>query len=414
MFIVKLGLRNLFRHKKRTIITAAVISLAILIYLVVDSLMAGFTDLSFNNIINLQSGHLHVVRPEYEDEKERMPLKHLMVFDDQLKDNIQGINHYQALAEELRFTARLNNGIDEMPVTGIGIKVDQYLKVFNTKDYMIKGSMFEENKYKAVIGQSLAELMELNIGDYITLLTRTKGGTFNTIDAEISGLLKTPNPTINNNIVYLPLSIVQQGLNIEKEISRVVVKLNVNKYMAPDIVSTLNNKFKKAGMGVKAYSWKESAKDIIAMSKAQQVETTTVLGIILLIAAVGIINTTILGALERMEEIGMMKALGMKESEIIRAFMVEAAGIGLIGGLIGWVLSAGGVAYLTYIGIPLSDLAGKDMDFGMPIVDTIYGHWNISAFIFIFIFGIVVAILASILPARWAARKDPVKAIYHR
>ncbi|MFW6034820.1 MAG: ABC transporter permease [Halothermotrichaceae bacterium] len=413
MFIIKLGLRNLFRHKKRTLITAVIISLAIFIYLIVDSLMVGITELSFTNIIKLDSGHIQICRPAYWEEREEVPLKNLINVKTELEKEITGLDNYQSHTVELNFSARLNNGIDELPITGLGIKPQEYLEVLKLDDYFIEGSMLDSGEYQAVMGKALADLMDVKLGDYITLITRTEGGTFNTIDARIKGLLKTPDPTINESTVYLPIGIVRQALNIENKVSQLKIRLDTGKHQAPAVVDSLNQKFEKGGLDVKAYSWKDSAGDVIAMSRAQQVESSAVLGIILLIAAVGIINTTILGALERMEEIGMMKALGMKEKEIVFAFMVEAAGIGIIGGLIGWFLSAFGVGYLTQVGVPLAEL-GSDFNYGMPIVDTIYGAWSPGNFIFIFVFGVVVAVLSSILPALWAARKNPVKSIYHR
>jgi putative ABC transport system permease protein len=371
MFIIKLGLKNLFRHKKRTFITAIIISLAIFIYLVTDSLMGGLTGLSFDNIINLESGHIQLAKSAYWAEREEIPLNNLMVFDNTLEKEIKELDYYQAHAEELRFSARLNNGVDELPITGIGIKPQQYLKVFKTDDYFIRGSFFKSDKHQAVLGQGLANLMDLGMGDFITLITKTKDGAFNTIDVKIIGLLQTPNPTINENVIYLPMEVVRQGLNIENKISQVKIRLKTDKSQAQSAIKELNQQFRNNKLQVRANSWKDAAREIIAMSQAEKVESSTILGIILLIAAVGIINTTILGALERMEEIGMMKVLGMIEREIIWTFMVEAAGIGIIGGLIGWIFSAIGVGYLKYIGIPLTSLAGSDFNFGMPIVDTL-------------------------------------------
>jgi putative ABC transport system permease protein len=129
---------------------------------------------------------------------------------------------------------------------------------------------------------------------------------------------------------------------------------------------------------------------------------------------VGIINNIILSALERTAEIGMMKALGMREWEIIFVFMVEATGIGIVGGLMGCLLGAAGVGWLVKYGYDVSS-AGLDISqYGIPLLNKIYGVWNYSAFVFILFFGIMVALFSSIAPALWAAGKDPVKAIYHR
>ena len=414
MLMIKLGLRNLTRHKKRAIITAIVISLAIFFYLIVDSLMFGLEDLSYNSIINLESGHLQLANPEYWEERDRLPLENLMVLTPELEEKIRNIEGFAGLSEMIRFSARLNAWGDELPITAIGVEVEQYQQVFNTAEYLIEGSMFEADSYQAVLGQNLAELMELEIGDYIILLSRTVGGTFNTIDLEISGIVNTPNPGINSDMVFLPLSIAQNSLNLDNQITQTAVRLDINRDRVPGLVENLNQELVGAGIEERSFSWRDLASHVIALSQAEQVETIAILGIILLIAAVGIVNTTILAALERMEEIGMMKALGLKESEIIRAFMVEAAGVGIIGGLIGWVMGAAGVYYLTTVGINFGDLMGDDISLGLPIIDNIYGNWNFSAFIFVFAFGVLVAVLASIFPARWAARKDPVKAIHHR
>jgi len=148
------------------------------------------------------------------------------------------------------------------------------------------------------------------------------------------------------------------------------------------------------------------------MSKAETMEKSIMMSLILLIAGVGIINTIILSSLERTQEIGMMKALGLREKEIILIFMVEAMGIGLIGGLIGSILGSLGILYFNLKGINLAIFGGME-DWGLPIMGRLYGYWNPPAFIFVIIFGVAVSLLASIFPARWAARKDPVEAIYN-
>ncbi len=110
----------------------------------------------------------------------------------------------------------------------------------------------------------------------------------------------------------------------------------------------------------------------------------------------------------------MMKALGMREWEIVSVFMVEATGLGIIGGLAGCLLGAIGVGCMVKFGYDLSYIGGDMSSYGIPIIDKVYGTWNYSSFVFIFFFGIVVALLSSIVPAYWAAHKDPVKAIYNR
>ena len=413
MFSIKLGLKNLTRQKRRNAITIMVIAFAFFIYLFLDSVMDGMEQLSFNNIINFETGNIQVAYPQYWEEREELPLENLIYLNQDIEESIKNMDGLLATSPELRFTASLNNGIDEIAVIGLGILPEKYNEVYTTQQYLVAGSIFSPGESKAVIGKGLAELMDLKIGDYITLLIRTKEETFNTIDLEIGGLVNTPHPMINNGIVFVPLDIAQQALNVENGVSMITIRTNREKEITP-IIDDINQNFQKKNINIKAYSWRESAETVIAYSAAQDAETAIVLTVILLIGMIGIINNVILSALERTREIGMMKALGMREWEIVLVFMIEASGVGIIGGLAGCLLGAAGVGWMVKYGYDLSYIGGDMSLYGIPILDKIYGVWNLSSFVFIFFFGIVIALFSSMVPAYLAAHKDPVKALYHR
>ena len=413
MFSIKLGLKNLTRQKRRNSITILVIAFAFFIYLFLDSVMGGMEEMSFSNIKNFETGDIQVAYPQYWEEREELPLENLIYLNQDIEDSMQNMDGILGVSPELRFKANLNNGIDETEVIGLGIIPEKYNEVYSTQEYLVDGSSFTSGESKAVIGERLAELMDLKVNDYITLLIRTKEETFNTIDLEIGGLVNTPDPVINNGFVFVPLDIARQALNVENGISMITIKTDKEKEISP-IIDNINQIFQKKNINIKAYSWRESAKTVIAVSAAQDAETAVVLTLILTIGMIGIINNVILSALERTREIGMMKALGMREWEIVLVFMIEASGVGIIGGLTGCLLGAAGVGWMVKYGYDLS-YAGGDMSmYGIPVMDRIYGVWNLPSFVFIFFLGIVLALFSSMVPAYWAAHKDPVKAIYHR
>jgi len=412
VFSFKLGLKNLTRQKRRNVITIMVIAFAFFGYLFMDSIMGGMEEMSFSNIKNYDTGNIQVVHPEYWEDREKLPLENLIYLNQDTIDSIKNMDGVIGVSPELRFQANLNNGIDEAAVLGLGISPEQYNEVFATQNYIIEGSMFAPGESKAVIGVKLAELMDLKVNDYITLLIRTKEDTFNTIDVEISGLLNTPNPMINNGIVFVPLDIAQQALNVGNGVSLLALKTASGD--EDKIIKGLVDSFKNKDLNLKVYSWRESAESVIALSTAKKGGAATILSVVLLIGMIGIINNVILSALERTGEIGMMKALGMREWEIVFVFMVEATGIGILGGLIGCLIGFAGVGLMAKYGFDLSYMGGDMSEFGIPILDKIYGTWNYPAFSFLFILSVIVALLSSIVPAYWAAHKDPVKAIYHR
>ena len=412
MFSFKLGLKNLTRQKRRNILIILVIAFAFSSYLLMDSLMNGMEEMSFDNIKNYDTGNIQVAYPEYWEDRDELLLENLIYLNQDMEKSIKNTDGVLGMSPELRFKANLNNGIDEVAVRGVGISIEQYNQVFNTQNFIVEGSMFAPGESKAVIGTSLAELMDLKVNDYITLLVRTKEDTFNTIDIEIAGLVRAPNPMINNGIVFVPLDVARQALNVGNAVSMIALKTVSGD--EDTVTKALTDSFKNKGLDLKAYSWKESAASVIALSAAKKGGIGAILSVVLLIGMLGIINNVILSALERTSEIGMMKALGMREWEIVFVFMVEATGVGILGGLAGCLLGYAGVSALVKYGFSIAYIGGDGSDFGVPILDRIYGAWNYPAFSFLFILGVVIAVLSSILPAYWAAKKDPVKAIYHR
>ena len=410
-FLTKLAFKNLVRHRNRTIFTSIIIAMAIVIYIFFDSLIGGMTELSYETIIDYESGHLQVMAEGYWEEEDELPLDNLITVDEDLLAEVKNLPGYKASLAELSFSALLSNGIDDLPVMGKGIIPEDFLEVFALEKQFVEGEIFESGEYKAVLGKKLAELMEVGIGDYITLLVKDRNNTFNTIDVEIAGLLHTGNPNVNQNIVFLPLELARQALAVGEEASKIIIRLE-DKDQAARLAGELEFNLKKQNSELAVYSWEEL--EAFSFLGAAELEKQVILAIILVIAAIAIINTVILAALERMEEIGMMKALGLQNREIVYTFVLESTGIGITGGVIGVILGILTIWFLSVYGMDFEAMYGMDLaSFGMPVLGKIYAVWNPRAFIEVFIFGVLVSLLASILPAYWAADKDPVESIYH-
>jgi len=132
--------------------------------------------------------------------------------------------------------------------------------------------------------------------------------------------------------------------------------------------------------------------------------------IILAIAAVGIFNSVLMSVYERIREIGVLRAQGMKRGEIITLFLWEGGFIGILGSILGLIIGCGANIYFVLVGIPLDKFSGFETS-GIPFWGRMHGEWNIGAIIFVFLFGIIVAIAASYLPSRMASKLEVTKAI---
>src|SRR5690554_3556387 len=105
MFLTKLALKNLLRHRNRTLFTSVLIAFAVFFYILMDSFIAGMVEVSYENIIDYEAGHLQIATEEYWEEDDELPLKNLLDLDGQLISAAQSIESYQAFSPELNFSA---------------------------------------------------------------------------------------------------------------------------------------------------------------------------------------------------------------------------------------------------------------------------------------------------------------------
>jgi ABC-type lipoprotein release transport system permease subunit len=126
---------------------------------------------------------------------------------------------------------------------------------------------------------------------------------------------------------------------------------------------------------------------------------------------VGIFNTVFMSVYERIREIGVLRAHGMKPSEISALFVLEGVITGAIGSLFGVALGCLLNVYLVLHGLPLEKIAGRMATAQYGISGNVYGQWNAPAMIMIFILGIAMATLAGIIPARRASRFEVAAAL---
>jgi putative ABC transport system permease protein len=135
-------------------------------------------------------------------------------------------------------------------------------------------------------------------------------------------------------------------------------------------------------------------------------------GLILFIASLVIVNTMLMAVLERTHEMGVMMAMGMKGRDLVTLFLAEAAFIALVGGLLGGALGSGLSIYAEAVGLDFSQMLGE-VEAPIPYLQdyTIYPDFTLSALGLGILFGLIMALVATILPCQKAARLVPTEAI---
>ncbi|MBO8126455.1 MAG: ABC transporter permease [Firmicutes bacterium] len=406
-YYLTLAARNLWRQRRRTILTFLAVSLGLASFLVADSLMKGLDKQSIDNLITLETGELRLTAPGYIDIKEEDPLKKLLPKDQKLLALLAEDSEIAGLAPRLSFPVRVGNGWDEYPQEAVGIDPVKDTEVFKVKDYLVEGR-WPEAGYEVLISRDTAKILELGIGDYLLMTTRTKSGAFQAVDMEIVGIVNTVNPNTNNQ-VFLPLAAAQEIVGVPDFLSQVDLRLAAG-VDAREKAASLKEKIAGAGFQVETQPWQEMAEEFLQISKTKNAFIGIFLMMILLIATVGIVNSILLATIERTREIGVLKAMGMTEGNIVRLFLVEAALIGLLGSGAGLAIALAGEYYMVNVGLDMTEIIGN-LDVGYPITGLIKGAWNPGTMVGGFFFCLLVCVLAGILPARYGAKKEPIEAL---
>jgi putative ABC transport system permease protein len=405
--LFKLAFRNIFRHFTRTFLTFLAIAIGLMFLILMDSMLTGIDQESFDRIINYETGHIKIFDRGYREDEENLPLDKSI---DKPGAIIKGLEKYPNVAgvtSRINFRLMLSDGVDQYPAVGIAVSPTDDQTVFLLKQAVEKGEFFTaEDEESILLGEGVAEDFGVDVGDYMTILTRTKYDTYQALDLRVKGILKTEDPKIDWAGVVIPLGLGQESLDMGEGVTEIDIKLK-----APDKIEAFRDMLAKEIPAMEIATWKDLAADVIAIAQAKRGGTAVLLFSVFLIALIGISNTILLAAFERTREIGMMAAMGMRRGQIVRLFVLEGAMIGVFGSitgcLLGILLNIPFIKYGINWGMYMRDIG----DVGYRITGVSRGVWNINMIVIAFIAGIIISALTSIYPARVASRMEPTEAL---
>ena len=283
-------------------------------------------------------------------------------------------------------------------------------RVFGFGTTLIEGRFLEPGEDAVLLGSWFAEDIGAEVGYWITFVTRGNGGFYEAMDLEVVGILNCPNPNVNRALLMMPISTADEYLVMDGAVTEINVALpdNADVDMEVERIQEMLN-----GDNLTVMSWEAMAVDYLALAEAKRGGTSTILFLIFIIAAVGISNTMLMAIFERIRELGMMRSLGMSDTKIRLAFMIEAAGIGIIGSAMGIVLGVLANLYLVNVGIDYGFLL-RDMDIGYRLQAIFRGVWNPGTMIKAFFIGVIISTLVAWFPTKRALKMDIPACLRHQ
>jgi putative ABC transport system permease protein len=417
MIMLKIAFRNIFRQKRRSILTA----LSMFGGFVLAAFFIGFSEGTYNGIIDTftrnQMGHIQIHHKDYLD---RPSLYKTVDCLPEIENILSEVDKVDSWAPRI-YSAGLASVTEKSAgVRIIGIDPVQEDRTTKFHEKLKEGTMFSAvTAQEVIIGKGLAKLLKGGVGDDVVLVSQAADGSIANDSFRIVGILDSGDEIGDRASFYLPLSVAQEFLVLEGRVHEIAVTVRslsdvdyVNnilkqKFSALNSHSDSTNSRGNSGNSLAVESWQVFARSFYIAMKADKEGMWIMLLIIVLVVAVGVLNTVLMSVLERRREYGVLKAVGTKPWQIIRMVLLEVNilamiclvfGIG-VGLLINYIFSIHGIA------LP------EPMTYGGMKFEYMFTEINAMSFYIPAVTVLVCATLVSLFPALKAAHTDPARSM---
>ncbi|GAB6088597.1 ABC transporter permease [Spirochaeta dissipatitropha] len=407
-FFFAMAMRNLARHTRRSIITAIAIGAGVAMFIALSSIMSGFAGDSNRNLQLYELSSAGIFARGYYETMDSYRLERLVEDANILLEELEDAG-FQAAART-SFRGELIVHYDPFPEDGsipmvfTGVDPVRDPQVFLLADNMLQGRFLEGDE-ELIMGRWLAERLGAETGYTVNVSTRTRDGYRQLLDMEIVGIYETPNPIVDRNMVFIPLATADEYLEMRGAVTAVHVKLPTM-FAGPEDTEAIRTITTRVnGDQLEVLSFAEMNREMDEMMGMADAYTGLFSFLLAIIAIVGVSNTMLMSVLERQKEIGMLRSLGFRTSDIRDMFAFEAAGIGIIGAVFGLILGTLLQLFLVNVGLDYGFLL-DEIDLGYRMSSILYGEWNIPLMFIAAGTAIVIAGLVSWLPTRKILKKN--------
>ncbi|KPJ70025.1 hypothetical protein AMJ44_00900 [candidate division WOR-1 bacterium DG_54_3] len=400
MLIIKMAFRNIFRQRRRTILTG----LSMLVGFTLAVIFIGWGDGTYNNIIDEftrnRLGHIQIHEKTYLD---RPSLYKTIQESDDLANILDSTKGIESWTPRLFSAGLVSVGEKTAGVQILGIDPIREDQTTQFDKKILQGRNFSRIPSKeAIIGKGLAQILKAELDDEIVIISQAADGSIANDLYTIIGISSSGDDISDRSSFYLHLREAQELLVLDgriHEIALLVKKLNHVLKTNNLLASEINNP------DLSVSPWQVFAKAFYDAMQADKAGSYVMLIIIVFIVAVGVLNTVLMSVLERQREYGVMKAIGTKPKQIIKLVVIEVTILAIICIILGSGLGYGANTFLSKHGIKF----GEGITYGGMKFETMKAEINLRSFLIPAVTVILCAALVSLLPAIKAARTEPAK-----
>ncbi len=400
--LLTLSWRNLWRNHRRTTIMLGAISVGVWAMLFMTALMRGMVDDMLHQGIRNLPGHIQIQHPAYADDPS--VVNSIAAPTGELLATLER-SGAERWTTRIRVPAVIASERESRGINLVGIDVEAEAAFSGIPDRIAEGRFLDSNRDDGIVlGARLAQLLETRLGKRVVVMSQDPQNNLSERGFRIVGIYRAETPSGEELNVYAARDTLQQLLNIEGRVSQIVILGRNYRDIEP--------LYRRVRQGTPAElstrPWYEIDNYLAAMSNMMDGFVLVWVIIIFLALSFGLVNTLVMAIFERVREIGLIQALGMRPALIVYQILLESLLLLLIGLAVG-----NGLALLTVL--PLE--SGLDISIvaeGMAMMgagSVLYPNLTLYDTLLANAVVIILGILTSILPAWRAARLDPVRAL---
>lgn len=409
MNLTVMAWRNLWRRKRRTLITCFSIGFGVMLSVT----FTGMGDYAYSNMINagasMGMGHVTVEALGY---NEKPALDKRLVDAKQIREKVLRMKGVKDAMT--RITGQAMFASANKTVGGLFVAIDPAQESQVNNLYirsLVEGKLFPNAGGRGVvIGARMADKLKVRVGKKLVYTTTDVNGEIVSEIARVTGIFKTGVNEMDGALVLLPINSVRRTLNYgDNDATLVAILINDHRY-AIDMRDQI--KLLAGGEQREVLSWQETQPELVSlitMDKSGNYVSQILIGFLI---AAGILNTILMAVLERTREFGVMMAVGMSPSTLFRLVIIESFWLAIVGLLIGVIITVPWYIYLHYVGLDFSGAIGNDYSAAGVLIDPVmrirlYGESILAILAGVFSLTMV----AGLYPAWRAGHVPPVESL---
>ena len=405
LLYLRLAWRNIWRHKRRTIIIVLAMSLTLALMMFYDGLMNGFTDAIYGNAVKVLGGNIQVHAQGYRAQANSTPL--LPLTDAQAVLAAAEANPMvQAATQRINTGGLLTSREGAFAVSITGVEPEKELKVNIIGQYVNDGrNLTSDDTDSVLIGKGLADAMNVKVGDRISMVGRSQHKQMRQRTMTVVGIYDLGMADIEKQTVYISLGEAMSlyELNAPTEIAIFLQHLGQENEVITNLKSSVS--------GDEIESFQANYPDLANAISSKGGVMNIFSVIIIAIAGVGILNLLLMAVYERTREIGVLGAMGLKPRQISLLFILEGTMIGLVGVAAGIVLGVSLNGYLMRVGLDFGSMT-QAASYMALIKDKVYPTLGLEKLFMRASMVAIISALAALIPAIEAGRREPAEALH--